>query len=503
MKSRLGEQAVIGLAIGYLVALSLAMTHLSYDIWGAFVVLPPLTLIGAFGVRRMFSGPLRPIAGVMYLALLLKFVGAAAKYFISFGAYGGSTDAEAYHQYAFAAANRVSSGKQNIGAVLPSGTGTMFIQRFTSFVYTLTGSSKMGGYLIFSWMAFWGICMFVKGACIAIPELHKRRYALWCAFGPSIVYWPSSIGKEAVMMLALGAATYGFARVLSRRRVIVPVIVAVLGLGLAAAVRPHMAALWIGGLFPALIAALFRGRGQKGSRRGAGVFDRLLLLVIIGIAGAALVAVGSATLKFLNPSKGEAAQSTSADITSILAETSRRTAQAGSAFKPPSISSPADWPYASIRTLLRPLLFEAHGPGQLLSALEIAVFMGVCVLSWRRVIHLPKLIFTNPFIAFAMTSLFFSGLAYTSFANLGLLARQKSLLLPLMFLIPCVPVRPPRRPKAAFVEDQNSSTSPSDRAQLDNGGIPELVTARQVRTGPPWGNGTNPANGRGAPIRMA
>ena len=270
MRSRLGEQTVVVLAVAYLIGLSQAMTHLSYDIWGAFVLLPVLTLLGAFGVRRMFSGPLYPLAGIMYLALVLKFVGAAAKYFVSFGAYGGSTDAQVYHEIGVAAANRVWSGKQSITDVLPSGTGTVFMQHLTSFLYTLTGTSKMGGYLIFAWMAFWGICLFVKGACIAIPGLHQRRYALWCALGPSIVYWPSSIGKEAVMMLALGAATYGFARVLSRRGIIVPIIVSVMGLGLASAVRPHMAALWIGGLFPALIVALFRGRGQKGSRRGAG-----------------------------------------------------------------------------------------------------------------------------------------------------------------------------------------------------------------------------------------
>jgi hypothetical protein len=466
MRYRVGEQAVIALAIAYLIALSQAMTYLSYDIWGAFIMLPPLALIGAFGVRRMFSGTLRPLAQIMYLALVLKFVGAAAKYFVSFGAYGGSTDAQAYHEFGLAAANRVWSGKQGIGDVLPSGTGTVFMQHLTSFVYTLTGTSKMGGYLLFAWMAFWGVCLFVKGACLAIPGLHKRRYAIWCALGPSIVYWPSSIGKEAVMMLALGGATYGFARLLSRVGVIVPVVVAVASLGLAAAVRPHMAALWIGGLFPALIVALFRGRGQKGAQRGAALFDRLLLLVIIGIAGAALVAVGSATLKFLDPSKEDSTKSTSTDITAILTETSRRTAQAGSAFTPPSVSSPLDWPYASVRTLLRPLLFEAHGAGQLLSALEIAVFMGVCVLSWRRVAHLPGLIFTNPFIAFAMTSLFFSGLAYTSFANLGLLARQKSLLLPLMFLIPCLPERLPKKRRAVLLEREQDLAPFGDKDRV-------------------------------------
>lgn len=56
---------------------------------------------------------------------------------------------------------------------------------------------------------------------------------------------------------------------------------------------------------------------------------------------------------------------------------------------------------------------------------------------------------------------------------------------------------------ALHVRPQNNSTSPKDTAQLDRGGIPASVTARHVKTGPPWGNGTNPARGLRAPILMA
>ena len=471
MTIRWGEQAIIALAVIYLAALSVSMNYLSYDVWGALIVLPPLTLIGILGVRRMFTGRLKSLASIMYAALFMKFGGAAAKYFVSFGAYGGATDAQEYHVLASQAAGLVWSGKKDFTSILPSGTGTEFMTRFTAFVYTLTGTSKIGGYLIFSWMAFWGICLFVKGACLAIPGLRRRRYAIFCAFGPSIVYWPSSIGKEAVMMLALGCVTYGFARMLSRRGFVAPMLMAIAGLGLAVGVRPHIAALWIGGLLPALVVALFRGRGEAGIRRGARAFDRAVLLVIIGIAGTALVLIGNATLKFLDPSKEDATKGDATNITSILNETARRTSQAGSAFTPPKISSPLDWPLASLRTLLRPLPIEAHGAGQLFSAAEIALFIVVCALSWRRLANLPRMIFTNSFVTFAMTSLFFGGLAYASFANLGLLVRQKSLLLPLMFLIPCLPSPPIREPRRALVEREHSAR--------DAGGQRELATTRR------------------------
>ena len=64
-------------------------------------------------------------------------------------------------------------------------------------------------------------------------------------------------------------------------------------------------------------------------------------------------------------------------ITAIIDETTRRTEQAGSAFTPPTITNPLNWPYASVRTLTRPLLIEARGAAQLFTALEMTLLIGL------------------------------------------------------------------------------------------------------------------------------
>ena len=79
------------------------------------------------------------------------------------------------------------------------------------------------------------------------------------------------------------------------------------------------------------------------------------------------------------------------------------------------------------------------------------------------------------------TTLFTAGLAFSSFANLGILTRQKSLILPLLLILPCLPRKP---------ADQKSSMSPSESFQFDNGGMPASFTDRQVNVGPPRGSGT-------------
>jgi hypothetical protein len=491
MHGRVGERLLVGAGLAYLVVLAWFMANTTYDIWGVLVVAPPLALIGYAGVRRMFRDDLVRLANVMYAGLGVKMIGALLRYWVAFDAYGGRTDAERYHQFGAKAASAVWAGEASWTSVVPRGTGTEFMERFTASVLLLTGTSKLAAFVTFSWMSFWGVAFFVKSASVAVPGLARRRYAALCVIAPSVLYWPSSIGKEAVMMLALGVGTYGLAGLLVRRGLVRPAVVAALGLGGVALVRPHMAAIWLAGIFPGLIVALVRGRTGRGRRTGR-TADRVALVAVIAVAAIGLSVVASATVAYLDPTEDEAG-STSDSITDILAETTRRTSEAGSNFTPVTVDGPLDWPVASLRTLTRPLIVEARGLGQLLTALEISAFVVLCGLSYRRLLNVPRLLVSNPYVAFAMTTLFLGGLAYSSFANLGVLTRQKSLLFPFLLLIPCLPLRWWARPSTRDA-DQNSSMSPSVSAQFASGGIPASLTARHVSTGPPPGSRANPAD---------
>jgi hypothetical protein len=499
MNSRVTLSLVVTACFAYLGALTWAIANTTYDVWGVLVIVPPLGLAGALLMRSMFTGALQNIAIIMYVGLGVKLLGAALRYWVGFEAYEGGIDAQRYHEYAVIAATDVWAGRADLFAIIPSGTGTAKTEGLTALVYTLVGTSKMAGFVAFAFLGFVGTAFFVKAACIAIPGLAMRRYAALCVLAPSLAYWPSSIGKDALMMFLLGFATYGIARLVSQPSVGVPMVIVIVGLGGAAYIRPHMVGLWLAGAFPALLVALLRGRDPTGIRSSRPI-EQAILVPILLVAAIGLVMVSLATVRYLDPGGDD--ESSGGSITSIIDETSRRTVQAGSAFEPPSIASPANWPYASIRTLTRPLLIEARGAAQLFVALELTIFLGLCALSIRRVLNVPKMVVTNPYMAFAMTTMFLSGLVFTSFANLAILARQKSIVVPFMLLIVCVPplarrgdkgperLAPERLPEDNW-ELQNSSMSPSVSAQLASGGAPRSFTARQVRTGPPPGSGTN------------
>ena len=42
----------------------------------------------------------------------------------------------------------------------------------TGIVYTVTGPSLIGGYLVFSWLGFWGLLLFFRAFQIAVPHGH-------------------------------------------------------------------------------------------------------------------------------------------------------------------------------------------------------------------------------------------------------------------------------------------------------------------------------------------
>ena len=61
------------------------------------------------------------------------------------------------------------------------------------------------------------------------------------------------------------------------------------------------------------------------------------------------------------------------------------------------------------------------------------------VLSWRRLLNAPKLMLTTPYLVFAALCIVTFGVAFASIGNLGILVRQRSLVMPLLVLFWCLP----------------------------------------------------------------
>ncbi len=443
------ERSAIAAALGYLMALGWAMQRLEYDLWGALITGPILAAVSVPLINRSFQGRLRPLRPLAWMGLGLKFGGAVGGYFIRSGAYGGFADANRYHRAGARLAEGVRSGDSTILAIIPFERGTFFVEDVTGLVYTIFGSSKLGGYFVFAWLSYWGLVLTLKAGIIAVPLLARKRYAILLFVTPSLIYWGSSIGKEAVVGFFLGMIAAGVALAFNDadRRWMGLAIAAIGTIG-TAMVRPHFAAVWVGAAGIAfavrLIHNLFQGNSERrnGSRTGA--------LLMLGLAGVGFLIVSTLTLNYLNPNESAVDDESAAvtdRISQIFDTTEDRTSTGSSTLELVSTGSPANYPYAAFRTLTRPLIIEAGSLTELLPAVEMTALLGLAALSWRRFANLPRLLFSNPYLVFALVCVFTFGVAFASIGNLGILVRQRSLVFPLLLLFWCLPERvPPSQP---------------------------------------------------------
>ena len=421
-----------------LVAIFLGTAHQTdtsggWDVPGALVVGPILLLVTLPFLAAAGRREADPAMGRLFkIALLLKLGGALIRYAVIFSIYGGSGDLPLYHDQGLKFAPQI----RHFDFIFTFGyhqglVGNGFVQVLTGTVYALVGPTKLGGFLVFSWLGFWGLFLFYRAFCIAFPVGDRKRYALLVFFLPSLLFWPSSIGKDAWMMFSLGVAAYGAARVLARERAGF----VVLGLGLAGAalVRPHVSAIVMVGL---LAAYFFNRTPDKVSPLGP-------VAKVVGL----VLLIGATSILFRQTSDYlQVGSLNTTTVGQVQKQTQQLTSEGGSAFQTSSKGGLSSLPLGIVTLLFRPFPFEAHSPQGLFASLEGVVLLGLLVQSRRRLRQIISLALRHSYlILVAIYSLIFI-YAFSVISNFGIVARQRAQLYPfflVLLALPAIP-RPPR-----------------------------------------------------------
>jgi hypothetical protein len=367
----------------------------------------------------------RRLAQLLMLALILKLFGALVRYWVAIYVYDGLADAVGYHADGAALAMGFRAGNFDTG--LASLSSTDFIRFFTGVIYTITGPSIYAGFLLYSWLAFWGMFYLYRAFTIAVPDGNKRSYARLLFFMPSMLYWPSSIGKEAWMLFSLGIAAYGVARLLSGRTWR-GLTLAAIGLYLATLVRPHVGGMAVLGMVVAfLIGRAPRRRGLLGS-----IAKLFALAALIAVTVLLLGRIQSYLFeKGIDPAEG---------VNSVLAESARRTNAGGSSFQAPSTStSMARLPFATVTILFRPFPFEAHNAQAAVTALESTMLLCLTIARRRSIWRAVRELRRRPYVAFILVYAAGFVVAFASISNFGILARERVQLLPFFLVLLAAP----------------------------------------------------------------
>ncbi len=403
---------------------------MGYDLLG-FLLIGALAMVLAWALssRASFPFPQRLFLG----AVALRIVGSTARYEVLQRLYDGVGDASGYYGAGWILARKVweldftvFSADQWLGGDRVW-WGTSALRNLSGVVLAAIGPTMRGEFLVFSLLAFAGLYMMA----LAVYRLAGSRagiaFATLIWLWPSLWFWPSSVGKESVIVFAMGLVFLGFAGDGERVRWL-PYLA---GLGVTFSIRPHVAL--------ALVAATGIGLWLASWRRLTP--GRLLQTLV-------LATVLVATFRLLSAEFGLI----DADLEGIQEFVSYRAQQTllgGSSLGavPSGITAV---PMAFVNIWMRPFPWDIHNTMALLSGLEIGLLwffifrhrrdLRIGLVYWRR--H-RLLQFALPFL-----------LGYTlmiglTFGNLGIIARQRSPLFAFLFLLLRSAALFTRRPRAA------------------------------------------------------
>jgi hypothetical protein len=265
---------------------------------------------------------------------------------------------------------------------------------------------------------------------VALPDGDAHRYALLVLFLPSMLFWPSGLGKEAFVTFGIGLFAYGGARLLAGYRSWGgPLATGVL---LAGVVRPHVAA----ALFVSLAVAYLLRRPPRRATELTPL-RMAVAVVVLGVGGWLTVTTAAEYLGV------EDLSVTSVD--GAISDTADQTSTGDSQYEAPGAEGVADLPVAAFSVLFRPLPFEATNGQMMLAALEGAFLVVLTARSWRCLLTVPGRLRDQPYLIVCLIYLLVFVYAFSNFSNFGLLTRQRVQVLPFFLALLALPRRPALR----------------------------------------------------------
>ena len=390
----------------------------------ALLVAVVLFGLGRVIIQRVAYAEANPwLVRVLTISLVLHLLAAPGQIFVVDHFYHGIADwtryvtqgaqlAPDFRHFNFTTANANVRQIVNDGSISIAGGIAMAI----------VGVNKLATFLVFSWLSFIGAVFFYRAFTLTFARADHRRYAKMLFFMPSLIFWTADLSKESLMMFALGLTSFGAAKFLARKRG--GLVLVGPGVFIGAYVRPNELLLIMAGFVVAMMVP------TAGARKTFGGVKRLLSLLF----GAALLFLAiSLTIHYL---RGGAHGQLS------LQNTNANNAAQGASGNVPYSSNPATFPRDIYEVLFNPLPINAHGFGERVAALENTVILVLALFSLRNLRIVPRAAFARPY---AMLCLVYSGTFIYTFAalgNLGLIERERTMMIPFLFVLFCIPRAP-------------------------------------------------------------
>jgi hypothetical protein len=393
------------------------MAGVTYTWQGLLLVACGIAVLSIFLLPRLAQGEGKGFLKVLIFGLLLKLVFAMLNYYIGFSVYG-TLDASGYDRNGMMISGYLWHFQFDKVAPFLNWS-TDFISFFTGVVYSIIGPTILGGYLVFAFLSFLGSYYFYRAFRVAFPNGAKWLYAALIFFFPTILFWQSAIGKDALMSLWLGLFAYGGAQLIqNRRRALIPMVLGFVG---TLWVRPHIVAISA----MALALAFFLPGGKKRH-----IHPAVYITGLIAVAGLAWYLMPK-IMSFLNLE-----QLSSSTVMDYLQQFQRGSASSGgSVFQGYNLRNPTSYLFGPISVVFRPFPWEAHNIQALLESMVAMLLLFLILWRIKSVARAIASSFSNAYSRYILFYSIVFILIFTCTVNFGTLARERVMVQPFIFMM--------------------------------------------------------------------
>jgi hypothetical protein len=369
----------------------------------------------------LYQRGLKPVdptfpASLFLLAFILKLGGSAIRYWTGVDLYGGFADSARYHQDGQYFAGFFRQFDFSVFDTIPQGTEGM--SYLTGLLYTILPPSLPGSYLFFATLAFTGSVFYYRAFLGAYPQLKPNLYRFVIFFLPSVLFWPSSLGKDAWIFFSSGFIAYGLVQYIRQAR-LSGLLLTGLGLFLIGVIRPPVAA-----MITLAVVITYLVQGMRTAKQFVGG----VLVVGFGIF------IYQFSTEYLLSTKGLPEVSWSG-LQKFYEYQQQQTYSGGSRFAPVVLLTLLGPIYAVVTVLFRPFIWEANNPQILVTALESMLWLGLFWSHRRTFLTRIRLMTKDPWLAFVAVYSIIMIFSLTTIANFGLLARQRLMFLPFLWML--------------------------------------------------------------------
>lgn len=387
-----------------------------YSITSSLICVPLLTVLGLASVAY-FSRHDPYLRRILFAGLIAHMAASSLFIWIGFRIYGGIADAFHYWTVGLQQAKDF----QIVGWDVFHGPywSTNLINTICGLATLLIGDALPALFIAFALISLAGAYLFYRAFTIAFPNGDHWLFGLLVVLSPSILFWASSVGKDALMQYFLALACLGFAQVLQGRS---PrgALCCVIGVAGTFLIRAHIAAmLAIGMTLPYAAGNSKPGRSSKVAR---------IVLIPLLLVGTYFVIKNAGQMIYL-------AADSSASMTEEANNVTRYSQVGGSSF-----NQGKSLPMRILESpllIVRPFPWEMHSFMAIAPGIESTAWILICLLR-RRQIWLTLKNWRDPYVSFLLAFAIVFVCAFGgAISNFGILSRQRIMVTPFLMMLVC------------------------------------------------------------------